>query len=234
MTRESELALLAAGSYWDIRGGRAFAVGIRDTDNRAPIPEGWKLLPEFISHSGTNATYSGNGFSARAYLNNNTGEIVISYAGTEFGATLLGMAADFLSGNIPLAVGHYNEQAFLAAKFYQNIKAQYGSNITFTGHSLGGGLASVMAVWFNRPAYVYASVPFQRSADIQEVKTRFKEGRSTCVAIDSTRRSRYVKSVRKASNRYALNSCLRYISLGYRLKTQVKSDVATMTRGGPL
>jgi Ca2+-binding RTX toxin-like protein len=169
LTREAELALLAAGSYWDIRQGVFNQETGKDTDNRAPIPQGWKLLPEFISHSGSNATLLGNGFSARAYFNNNTGEIVISYAGTEFGATLPGMLTDFLSGNIPLAFGHYNEQAYLAAKFYQDIKAQYGSNITFTGHSLGGGLASVMGVWFNRPAYGYAPAPFQASADTNQI-----------------------------------------------------------------
>ena len=39
-----------------------------------------------------------------------------------------------------------------------------GSNITFTGHSLGGGLASVMAVWYNRPAVVFDEAPFELTA----------------------------------------------------------------------
>ena len=107
-----------------------------------------------------------SGFSARAYQNIVTGEIVISYAGTEFGKTWAGMGADFVSANIPLAIGQYGQQALLAATYYQNIKTRYGTdNISFTGHSLGGGLASVMAVWFDRPAYVYAPAPFANSAN---------------------------------------------------------------------
>ena len=39
-----------------------------------------------------------------------------------------------------------------------------GSNITFSGHSLGGGLASVIATWFNRPAVVFDEAPFQLTA----------------------------------------------------------------------
>jgi hypothetical protein len=65
-------------------------------------------------------------------------------------------------------------------------------------------------------------------------KTCGKESRSASLTIESTRQRKCVKSVRRTSKRYAFSSCLRYISLGYRLKTQVKSEVATMTRGGPL
>ena len=47
---------------------------------------------------------------------------------------------------------------------YQHVKQTYGSNITLSGHSLGGGLASVMATWFNRPAVVFDEAPFQLTA----------------------------------------------------------------------
>ena len=169
MTRESDLALLAAGSYWDIRGGRPFLPNIQDTDNRAPLPGGWKVLERFDkSDSGPTAV---TGFSARVYQNTSTNEIVISYAGTEFGgASSVGRNADFVEGNIPLAVGKYSSHGYRAAALYQEVKAAgLTENIAFTGHSLGGGLAAIMAVWFNRPAYVYAPAPFQRSADINQV-----------------------------------------------------------------
>lgn len=42
------------------------------------------------------------------------------------------------------------------------------NRLDVTGHSLGGGLASVMAVWFDRPAYVFAAAPFQSSADANQ------------------------------------------------------------------
>lgn len=34
------------------------------------------------------------------------------------------------------------------------------ADISFTGHSLGGGLASLMSVWFDRPSIVFAPAPF--------------------------------------------------------------------------
>ncbi len=113
-----------------------------------------------------NATLLGGGFSARVYKGPG-GQIVISYAGTDV-SSKTGFVADFLSGNVPLATGLYGAQALEAAKLYLQVKADpalAGSPITFTGHSLGGGLASLMAVWFDQPAYVFAAAPFQRSAD---------------------------------------------------------------------
>ena len=160
MTIQSDMALLAAGSYWDIRGTDLTPV---TESNRSPLPEGWTVLTQFDkSDSGANAL---SGFSARVYQNTSTGEIAISYAGTEFGNTSFkGTGADFLNGNMPLALGNYATQAYRAAALYQEVTAaQLGTNISFTGHSLGGGLASMMAVWFNRPAYVFAPAPFQRN-----------------------------------------------------------------------
>ena len=194
MTRESVLALLAAGSYWDIRGGREFELDVQDTDNRAPLPEGWKVLTQFDkSDSGPTAV---TGFSARVYQNTSTNEIVISYAGTEFGAeSSVGTKADFANGNVPLALGDYGSQAYRAAALYQEVKeAGLTNNIAFTGHSLGGGLASIMAVWFNRPAYVYA--PSQRRS---------------CIKVAS-----------RASSRYLFGSCLPHISLRCGPKNLVK------------
>jgi hypothetical protein len=46
-----------------------------------------------------------------------------------------------------------------------------------------------------------------------------------------TRVGNCAKSGRRASNRYAFSSCLRYISLGYRAKILVKSAVAASVSG---
>jgi RTX calcium-binding nonapeptide repeat (4 copies)/Lipase (class 3) len=165
MTIQSDMALMAAGSYWDVRIPNLD----NDSDNRAPTPPGWRVLTQYDrSDSGPNAV---TGFSARVYENIATGEIVISYAGTEFDTNSIGLAADFLSGNVPLALGKYGSQALAAAKLYQEVKADQdlSDNISFTGHSLGGGLASMMAVWFNRPAHVFAAAPFQASADATQI-----------------------------------------------------------------
>ena len=150
MTVQSDMALLAAGSYWDVR-----IPNPRDnSDNRAPTPAGWEVLTKFDEKDSGPAAVTG--FSARVYQNISTGAIVISYAGTEFSFSKYlgidvpspGLAADFVSGNIPLAVGRYAEQALLAAQLYQRVKADpaisaYSNTISFTGHSLGGGLASM-------------------------------------------------------------------------------------------
>ena len=86
--------------------------------------------------------------------------------------------------------GDYSTQAYRAAALYQEVKAAgLTSNIAFTGPSLGGGLASIMAVWFNRPAYVYAPAPFQRSADGNQLVDYYDavDGQITTIPADQIR-----------------------------------------------
>ena len=161
MTIQSDMALMAAGSYSDIR---------QNLDNKAPVPSGWTELTTYaINGSGGNAGLFGSGLSAKVFKST-TGEIVISFAGTEFAASL-GAVADFTSANLPLVAGLPGMQIAIAADLYQRVKADVtlSDNITFTGHSLGGGLASVMAVWFDRPAYVFAPAPFELAATRTDV-----------------------------------------------------------------
>jgi RTX calcium-binding nonapeptide repeat (4 copies)/Lipase (class 3) len=161
MTTTQDYALLSAGAYDDTR--------FRE-ENRAPIPVGWTELTQYqINGSGsyainkTTGDLKTSGFSAKVYQNGN--EIVIAYAGTEFAIPSAGGNADFLQGNIPLARGSASAQLRDAASLYLRVSADLGSNITFTGHSLGGGLAAIMAVYVDRPAKVFAPAPFLRSVD---------------------------------------------------------------------
>lgn len=135
--------------------------------NEIPIAAGWEIL------DGKNN--SSSGFLARAYTNTKgSGEIVIAYAGT---TSEEGMkSTDWWKGNIPGATGAaLPAQVLDAAKFYLDIrKANPNATITFTGHSLGGGLASLMAVLFNRPAYTFDEAPFERSADSSYVVDRLR------------------------------------------------------------
>ena len=56
MTIQAEMALLAAGSYWDIRRGALNLTTGIDTGNDAPLPEGWVVVPGYdTSESGANA-----------------------------------------------------------------------------------------------------------------------------------------------------------------------------------
>lgn len=90
------------------------------------------------------------GFRARAFKNRETGEIVIAYAGTN---DLQDAIED-----IKLYTGAGMKQTKEAKEFYEYVKSKYGGEdiaISFTGHSLGGGLAEYMAVESGRPGITF-------------------------------------------------------------------------------
>jgi len=99
--------------------------------NDIGIPAGWEELDWQIDDPDT-------GFSAGAYQKGN--EIVIAYTGT--------------NGIVDVANWVFTSpQIFEAMAYYLKCKADHPTaNITFTGHSLGGGLASLMAVFFDKKA----------------------------------------------------------------------------------
>lgn len=106
--------------------------------NKPLLPPNWDPIEEI------EGSY---GFACTVYRNTSTQEIVISYRGTDG-------AIDWLTN-----AGAIVNQEQQAAAVYAKVLKDYGTdaqgnvlnNITFTGHSLGGGLAGTMAVWFNRP-----------------------------------------------------------------------------------
>ena len=107
-----------------------------------------------------------DGFAYGVFRNTVTNEVVISYRGTDGAVGMMG--ADGAS-NLGLTLGQGTSQSTQAAKVYVKVLELYGSdtngsNISFTGHSLGGGLAGLMSVWFNRPAIVFDPAPFQLAA----------------------------------------------------------------------
>ena len=155
MTTKTEYAILAAQVYADARGD----------DNKSPIPPGWEKIanPSDMSHN----PFSG-GFTAAAYKRG--AEIVIAFKGTDF---LIGSDAQSNNGqtfsdlltDAGLGGGFGSSQLAAAALFYEQIKKDNpGATISFTGHSLGAGLASIMSVWFDRKATVFAEAPFKLTA----------------------------------------------------------------------
>jgi Lipase (class 3) len=98
-------------------------------------------------------------FYAAAYLNG--GNIVISYRGTD-NINPFGPDVTAWTGGL----GFQTEQAELAAQFYYQVKQEYpGANIVLTGHSLGGGLAGLVARVTGSAAYIYDNMPFELSAE---------------------------------------------------------------------
>ena len=144
-----ELALMA---------GRAYLT-TRDQINWLPVPDGWA---EFfhVPDPATASTFPAkNGFEAISFQKtSNPNDIVISFAGTA-------SDGDWTHGNIPLALGNLSDQLRQAADYYLRVrKDNPDASITFTGHSLGGGLASLMAVMFNQSATTFDQAPFRNSA----------------------------------------------------------------------
>lgn len=125
-------------------------------DNRPELPgTGWTELraPESDAF----------GFCYGVFRNEATEEVVVAYTGTD-PKQILDWINDFVAGvgTVPAP------QITAAAEAYLKAKIDYcngeSDKITLTGHSLGGGLASVMATWFDVPAVVFDVAPFENTA----------------------------------------------------------------------
>ncbi|MGO9446896.1 MAG: lipase family protein, partial [Thiobacillaceae bacterium] len=139
-------ALMAGAAYVSTRG----------MINQIPVPTGWK--PIYYQ------SFSLSGFEAAAFQNGNN--IVISYAGTN------PTSGPDWANNVLLGSGIggvLSPQLYQAAEFYLQVAALIANNpnatISFTGHSLGGGLAALMAVFFNKQAITFDQAPFALSAN---------------------------------------------------------------------
>lgn len=141
---EIDRALMAGAAYFSTR----------PEINRIPMPQGWMERTEFRVNGDS------SGFEARAFQKGN--EIVIAYAGTNPSDLFGDMAA-----NIGLATGVGSAQLRQAAEYYLQVKAANpNATITFTGHSLGGGLAALMGVFFGKQAVTFDQAPFANSAEL--------------------------------------------------------------------
>jgi hypothetical protein len=144
MTTELQYALMAGGAY----------ISTRDVNNQFPVPDGWiRLDPPALDNS--------SGFEAVAFQQGN--EIVISYAGTFPGT------ADITADGL-LGLGQWSDQLGEAAAYYLGMRQIYpNATISFTGHSLGGGLAALMAVFFDKTAVTFDQAPFALSLELRDV-----------------------------------------------------------------
>lgn len=93
---------------------------------------------------------SRTGFSAYALQDKDTGEVVITYVGTQPGKDWFSdLLEDIQIGaNNLFNSGYVIEQYNQGVEFYNEIKAELpaGTKITITGHSLGGGIGLTVAL----------------------------------------------------------------------------------------
>ncbi|MFN8750717.1 MAG: lipase family protein, partial [Betaproteobacteria bacterium] len=89
--------------------------------------------------------------------------------------------------NLPAASGlTLAAQVVDAARFYLDVRKTYpGADVSFTGHSLGGGLASLMAVFFDKPAHVFDQAPFEATAKSASVVAELKTALSKDYALQA-------------------------------------------------
>ncbi|MEO8007748.1 MAG: Mbeg1-like protein, partial [Betaproteobacteria bacterium] len=142
-----------------LMAGRAYQI-TRDPINQFPISDGWLELAHVPNNPAFPQYTGAGGFEAVSFMRS-TGastEIVISFAGT-------GGVVDWIHGNFPLILGNLCDQLRDAARYYLDIKAANPkATISLTGHSLGGGLASLIAVLFGESAFTFDQAPFRNSA----------------------------------------------------------------------
>ncbi|WP_176451945.1 putative Ig domain-containing protein [Rhodoferax sp. TH121] len=150
MATNIELALMAGAAYESTRNEK----------NRLPTPVDWASLKHETQDSGFEAVaFVGEGSTLKT-----SSEIIISFAGTDpYHANLLSDPDG--KTNTALANGKWSEQLLQAAQYYLDVRAANPTaTITLTGHSLGGGLAALIAVFFDVPSTTFDQAPFAQSA----------------------------------------------------------------------
>jgi Lipase (class 3) len=162
MITKIEYALMAGAAY----------KSTRPDANKFPVPQGWISffpVPDKTTASAFTAT---NGFEARSFSNGTN--IVISFAGT-YDNPLNPLTNPDLQADIGLATGFGSDQLTQAVDYYLQVKATNPNvAITLTGHSLGGGLASLVGVFFGVPATTFDQAPFANSALASGVAANLK------------------------------------------------------------
>lgn len=138
-TRELELAVLAYMSY-------------------APFDENRISTGDWAPDATLTIDDADTGLAATTYINS-SGEVVIAFRGTDDPIGLF--ETDWAQGNVPGALGWHAPQVAAALRLVADVVARYpAAPITLTGHSLGGGLASIAAACFDLRAVVFDPAPF--------------------------------------------------------------------------
>jgi type VI secretion system secreted protein VgrG len=119
------------------------------TNDPNAAPEGWTRERTWDSATG---------FYAAAYRSNLDGRVVVAFRGTvptTWQSWVLGN-----SQNVGLPSPQYAQ----AAAVGRSVQAEYGNNVEFTGHSLGGGLAATAAMGTGRRADTFNAAGVHRNS----------------------------------------------------------------------
>ena len=157
MTTDVEYALMAANVY----------ESSRKEPNQIPRPAGWdRIIWMPDNASDPSLVLNSMGFAAGVFQRGD--DSVISYTGTN-------QAVDWIA-NLLGGLGFPSSQLLRAAALYQQVKLDRpNANISFTGHSLGGGIAADLAVLFDKSAVVFDSAPFLLSAISPDVVSSLRQ-----------------------------------------------------------
>lgn len=131
-------ALISKDVYEDERDPSVeFPPGVRRTGD-------WESLMRLAGvDEGQIGTWRRAGFYAALYRDDNTGEIILAFRGSDQ------FVRDILVGSIPARIGVHPLQYQAAMRLAVVITALYGRVPNLTGHSLGGALASYVAANFS-------------------------------------------------------------------------------------
>ncbi len=165
-------AILSLDSY-----NRGYGSGIRGLDEAGHI--GDFSIRQF--NIGERDNWSDAGFYAIAYTNTSTGEVVISYRGTDTNSdqTAKGAGNSDARYGYGIALGAApgsifdlaTDQAVLAAAFYKAVtgktSTEFANNVTLVGHSLGGGLAGFINATTDTNTVVFDNLPYDVSAKVR-------------------------------------------------------------------
>ena len=101
------------------------------------------------------------GTSATAFRDKDTGEIILSYTGTNLESGWKEIYKDVIKSDVgEIGFGSGSTHYEPAYEFYEKIREKYGDNIILTGHSLGGNIAQRVALQYNvQKTIIYNPAP---------------------------------------------------------------------------
>jgi len=101
------------------------------------------------------------GTSATAFRDKDTGEIILSYTGTNLESGWKEIYKDVIKSDVgEIGFGSGSTHYEPAYEFYEKIREKYGDNIILTGHSLGGNVAQRVALQYNvQKTIIYNPAP---------------------------------------------------------------------------